>query len=290
MAKSTLINLFLIDGTANGRIKCTINGRTGIIFKVTRKDLSKCKDRDELKHDGVYFLLGEEDEQQKIYVGQASSRKNGKGILGRLTEHDRNGDKNFWSEAIAFTTSDNSFGATEISWLENKFCNLAIAAGRCVVMNGNEPPPGNVSEEKESELEEQAEFVLLILSAIGYKIFEPQPKIISPPVVESTEEIFYLSRFVKRLGRKINAQMKRTPTGYKVLAGSEVSPLDAEKLSVPLKKLRHSDKVANGILLEDIEFPSANMAGEFVVGNYVIAKQEWKKNGVPLKNFFQGGN
>ena len=30
--------------------------------------------------------------------------------------------------------------------------------------------------------------------------------------------------------------------------------------------------------------------GEFVVGNYVIAKQEWKKNGVPLKNFLQGGN
>ena len=172
MAKT--ISLFLMDGKANGRIKCTITGRSGVIFKIPRKDLGKSKDRDELKHDGVYFLLGEEDGREKIYVGQASSRKNGKGILGRLSEHDRNSEKNFWTEAIVFTTTDNSFGSTEINWLENKFCNMAIKAARCDVTNGNEPPPGNISEEKQSELEEHVEFVLLILSAIGYKIFEPK--------------------------------------------------------------------------------------------------------------------
>ncbi len=85
--------------------------------------------------------------------------------------------------------------------------------------------------------------------------------------------------------------MKRTPTGYKVLAGSEISPIEIENFSAPLKKLRHSDKIANGKLLEDMEFPSANMAGEFVVGNYVIAKEAWRtRDGVPLKNFLQGGN
>ena len=289
MAKSTLINLFLIDGTANGRIKCTIKSRTGIIFKIPRKDLSKCKDRDELKRNGVYFLLGETNGQPKIYIGQAGSRKNGKGILDRLSEHDRNSDKNFWTEAIIFTTSDNSFEQTEISWLENKFCDMAIKAARYSVDNGNDPSSGNITEEKKSELEDHIEFAQLVLNAIGYRIFEPI-KNPSPPETQADDEIFTLSRKIKALDKTINAKMKRTATGYKVLAGSEVSPLDAEKLSVPLKKLRHSDKVANGILLEDIEFPSANMAGEFVVGNYVIAKQEWKKNGVPLKNFFQGGN
>ena len=162
MAKT--INLFLMDDTANGRIKCTISSRSGIIFRIPRKDLSKSKDRDELKQDGVYFLLGEEDERKKIYVGQASNRKNSKGILNRLNEHDRNSDKNFWTEAIVFTTTDNSFGATELNWLENKFCNMAIKAARYDVTTENEPPPGNVSEEKESELEEHVEFVLLIFA------------------------------------------------------------------------------------------------------------------------------
>ena len=283
MAKSTLINLILIDGTANGRIKCKINGRTGIIFKIPRKDLSKCKEHDELKHDGVYFLLGED----KIYIGQAGSRKNGKGILNRLNEHDRNPDKNFWTETIIFTTSDNSFGSTEISWLENKFCNMAIKAARYVVDNGNDPSPGNITEEKEIELEDHAAFAQLVLSAIGYKIFEAK-KASAPPVKPTDDEIFTLSRKIKALGRTINAQMKITPTGYKVLAGSEISPLEPENFSVMLKKLRHSDKVANGKLLEDIEFTSSSYAAAFVVGNFTSGLQDWKKNGVPLKNFLEG--
>ena len=279
MAKSTLINLFLIDGTAHGRIKCTINGRTGIIFKIPRKDLNKCKEREDLRHDGIYFLLGE----SKIYIGQAGSRKNGKGILNRLSEHERNPEKDFWTEAIIFTTSDNSFGSTEISWLENKFCNMAIKAARYEVGNGNDPSPGNITEEKRSELEDHVEFAQLVLSAIGYKIFEPS-KNPATPVTQADDEIFTLSRKIKALDKTINAKMKRTATGYKVLAGSEVSPLDAEKLSAPLKKLRHSDKVANGILLEDVEFKSASTAEEFVVGMCGNGLQTWKLNGVPLKN------
>lgn len=278
MAKSTLINLFLIDGTASGRIKCTINGRTGIIFKVSRKDLSKFKEREELKHDGIYFLLGE----SKIYIGQAGSRKNGKGILNRLSEHERNPDKDFWTEAIIFTTSDNSFGSTEISWLENKFCNMAIKAARYEVDNGNDPSPGNITEEKKSELEDHAEFAQLVLSAIGYKIFEPlKNPAPTPPVVD--DEIFMLSRKIKALDKTINAKMKRTPTGFKVLAGSEISPLE-ENLSAPLKKLRHSAKIENGTLREDLEFKSASTAAAFIIGNSANGQLEWKKNGVPLKN------
>ncbi|MBR0288480.1 MAG: GIY-YIG nuclease family protein [Selenomonadaceae bacterium] len=287
MAKSVLINLFLLDGTANGRIKCTINSRTGIIFRIPRKDLSKSKGLGSLENDGVYFLLGEEDGRQKIYVGQAGSRKNGKGILNRLNEHERNPDKNFFTEAIILTTSDNSFGATELSWLEHKFCNMAIKAARCEVMNGNEPSPGNITEEKESELENHIEFAQLILSAIGYKIFEPPQKISPPPVVQDNEEFFYLSRQIAEIGKTINAKMKRTATGYKVLAGSEISSLEMPELSAPIKKLRHSAKVANGILQEDVECKSPSAAALFVTGKSSInGRTYWKtRNGVPLKNF-----
>ena len=287
MAKT--ISLFLIDDTADGRIKCTIKGRSEIIFRIPRKDLNASKDLQYLNQDGVYFLLGEEDGQQKIYVGQASSRKNGKGILGRLTEHDRK--KEFWAEAIAFTTTDNSFGATEISWLENKFCNLAIDAKRCVVMNGNEPPPGNVSEEKLSELEERVEFARLILNAIGYKMFEPlkeisPPKKILPPPADA-EEIFYLSREIRKLGKKISARMIRTSTGYKVLAGSDVSPLDDEEhLSARLKELRHSEKVVDGKLIEDLEFSSPSGAAMFVLGASANGWTSWAAaDGKLLKEF-----
>ena len=289
MAKGTLVNLFLLDGTANGRMKCTIDGRSGIIFKIPRKDLARSKDRDELKRDGVYILLGEENGQATIYIGQAGSRKNANGILSRLGEHDRDPAKAFWTEALILTTTDNSFGATEISWLEHKFCNMAIKAARYAVKNGNDPSPGNLTEEKESALEEQIDFVKLILNAIGYKIFEPPQKVSPPPVVDTDEGIFYLSRHVQKLDKTIHAQMKRTPTGYKVLAGSEISSLDDSNLSANVKKSRRTAKIdSNGILLEDVEFSKPSPAATFVLAIPSDGNQNWKtKDGVPLKNFLQ---
>lgn len=82
------------------------------------------------------FLLDQLTTPQKkisLYVGQAGSRKNGEGLLNRIQEHRKNPDKEFWSEAIAITTTDNTFGPTEISWLENRFCLLANEANRADV-------------------------------------------------------------------------------------------------------------------------------------------------------------
>lgn len=126
------INLYLMDGDAAGRIKCTLANWTGVAYKIPRTELDKCKERDDLKQSGVYFLFGTSDDTGKgvVYIGQAGARKNGEGILNRLLEHKRNPEKDYWTEAVVFTTSNNSFGPTEISYLENRFCNLAILANR----------------------------------------------------------------------------------------------------------------------------------------------------------------
>lgn len=71
------INLFLMDGDANGRIKCTLANWTGIAYKIPRTELDKCKERDDLKQSGVYFLFGTSDQTGKlvVYIGQAGARK-----------------------------------------------------------------------------------------------------------------------------------------------------------------------------------------------------------------------
>lgn len=163
------IQLFLMDGEAGGRIKCTLANRTGVAYKIPRTELDKCKERDDLKQSGVYFLFGTSDETGKgvVYIGQAGARKNGEGILNRLQEHKRNPEKDYWTEAIVFTTSNNSFGPTEISYLENRFCNLALEANRYEVKNGNDPTPGNITEEEESELEIPHGFVLGLCGMSG---------------------------------------------------------------------------------------------------------------------------
>lgn len=169
------IQLFLMDGEASGRIKCTLANWTGVAFKIPRTELDRCKDRDDLKQSGVYFLFGASDKTGKnvVYIGQAGARKNGEGILNRLQEHKRNPEKDYWTEAIVLTTSNNSLGATEISYLENRFCNMAIEAKRYEVKNGNDPTPGNITEEKESEMEEFIDYAKVIMGTLGHKLFEP---------------------------------------------------------------------------------------------------------------------
>ena len=47
-----------------------------------------------------------------VYIGQAEIRKNGKGLLLRVQEAHNSID--YWTEAVMFTTTNNSFGPTEI--------------------------------------------------------------------------------------------------------------------------------------------------------------------------------
>lgn len=175
MARGKSINLYLMDGDVNGRIKCTLANWTGLAIKIPRTSLDLCKDRDELKQTGVYFLFGKDDITDKgvVYIGQAGVRKNGEGILNRLLEHNRNPKKDYWTEAIAITTSNDSLGPTEISYLEHRFCQLALEANRYEVKNGNDPTPGNPTEEKQSELEDFIDYAKIIVGTLGHKVFVP---------------------------------------------------------------------------------------------------------------------
>lgn len=177
------ITMFLVDGDANGLIKATISNWNGIAYKIPRSQLENFKNTDIANYSSVYFLFGSavEDKRHAVYIGQAGQRKNGGGILQRLTEHDKS--KDFWTDAIVFSTSNNYLGATELSYLENRFCNSATDAGRYEVLNAVEPTSGNITEEKESELEEYYDFAKLVLGVFGYKVFDKPEKIIEKPQV-----------------------------------------------------------------------------------------------------------
>ena len=70
------INLFLMDGEAGGRIKCTLANWTGIAYKIPRTELDRCKEREDLKLSGVYFRFGRSDTGGNgvVYFGPAGGR------------------------------------------------------------------------------------------------------------------------------------------------------------------------------------------------------------------------
>jgi len=285
------INLFLMDGDAGGRVKCTLANWTGVAYKIPRTALDKCKERDDLKQSGVYFLFGISDETGKgvVYIGQAGARKNGEGILNRLQEHKRNPEKDYWTEAIVFTTSNNSFGPTEISYLENRFCNLAVEANRYEVKNGNDPTLGNITEEKESEMEEFIDYAEVIMGTLGHKLFEPLNKAVGKKqddsfISENTTRL-HLERTIKNVG-KVEASGAQTTEGFVVLQGSHISPVDDDTIPAVIKERRRKAPVnEQGILQEDMLFTSPSYAAMFVIGKSANGLTSWKnENGQTLKS------
>lgn len=284
------INVFLMDGTPSGRIKCTLANWTGVVYRIPRIDLDLCKERNDLKQSGVYFLFGVSDEtlEQVIYVGQAGARKNGEGVLCRLQEHRKNPDKDYWSEAVVFTTSNNSFGPTEISYLENRFCTIATDAHRYIVKNENEPTQGNVTEEKESELEEFIEYAKIVMGVLGHKVFEPLITESMEGNITGTSGDKHTVFFIKRRG-EIYASAMQTAEGFVVLAGSHLKeePVSSCPVSAIHAREKYSNVIdENNVLLKDIPFQSPSAASNFVLLCPSNGNKEWKtEEGISFGDF-----
>ena len=291
MAKrSKNINMFLMDGEVTGKIKCTLSNWTGVIYKIPRIQLGDLKSRDEMKQSGIYFLFGRDEDKQKdvTYIGQATTRKNGEGVLLRIQEHTRDTHADYFNDIIILTTQNNSFGPTEISYLENKFTQLAKEAGRYIVKNGNDPNPGNVTEEKESELDEIVENTLMIIGTLGYRVFIPMTKKVSQDLTDNHSTYLYLKRKTKKSNKVIEATCERTTEGFVVLEGSQVEIKDSPYLPASLKEMRQnliaSRVIQDGVLKEKQLFSSPSYAAAFLLGMQTNGRTDWKdQDGRTLK-------
>ena len=291
MAKrSKNINMFLMDGEVTGKIKCTLSNWTGVIYKIPRIQLGDLKSRDEMKQSGIYFLFGRDEDKQKdvTYIGQATTRKNGEGVLLRIQEHTRDTHADYFNDVIILTTQNNSFGPTEISYLENKFTQLAKEAGRYIVKNGNDPNPGNVTEEKESELDEIVENTLMIIGTLGYRVFVPMTKKVSQDLTDNHSTYLYLKRKTKKSNKVIEATCERTTEGFVVLEGSQVEIKNSPYLSASLKEMRQnliaSRVIQDGVLKEKQLFSSPSYAAAFLLGMQTNGRTDWKdQDGRTLK-------
>ena len=268
------ISLFLLNGSVTGTIKYTLPNWTGVIYKIPRTELGNCKERTDLQQSGIYFLFGKSDEDGKsaVYVGQAGIRKNGNGLLGRILEHARNPEKDYWTEVVAVTTTNNSFGPTEISYLENQFTQLALAAKRYVVKNANDPNPGNITEEKEGELEEFIDYAKVVMGILGHKVFIPLDE-----VTEDLPQTNITKLYLKRRGAEATGLL--TSEGIVVCKGSKLTANPTPSCHEWLKNFRvqYANKItADFVLTEDIVFNSPSAAAGFCVFGTENGRIAWK--------------
>lgn len=271
------VKLFLMNGSVSGPIKATIGNWTGITYLVPRTDVNNVRKREHLKQTGVYLLFGTDDNDvDKVYIGQARERKNGEGVLGRIIEHLGSEHLDYWTHAIAFVTADDSFGPTEISYLENKFTDLAKSAGRYEVTNSNEPSPGNVTEEIRADLNVFTDYARLVIGALGYRAFEPVDDVTHKKrTTGAAEPTVQLTQY------GLLATGRQTTDGFVVFRGSQLRPLEDFTPTVPnsakANRQKYADKIsANNVLDADVLFGSPSGAAVFVLGRSANGLIEWK--------------
>ena len=277
MTYGKVIELFLVNGTADSLITAELSNWNGMAVKIPRVELSSCNN-DDITKPGVYFLFCKEDDgSDSVYIGEAEN------VQERLKQHvrDYQSDKEtyYWNTAVIFVGRD--LNKAMIRYLENQFVQIARESKRYLVLTKNTYQNTVLKDSQKAVMEEFIDNVKTLINALGYKVLEPlvQADLSSRKI---DDEVLYIT------SGSVNARGMVTSEGFVVLSGTTVNETTAQSLSPGMLKLRKdlldSTKVENLTTIEDILFSSSSAAADFVLGYSASGPRSWKaKNGRTLK-------
>lgn len=206
------IRIFLADGTADGVWVVEKSNWTGKALMAPRSRYSDLKARRDLDGPGVYVLVGPTESgvpPTRVYIGETDD------LRQRLDSHQRS--KEFWTRVVVFTSKDDNLNKAHIRYLEARLLELAVAAQRAELENGNAGGLPSLSEPDTAEAEAFLREMLLVYPVLGITAFAPPD--------EGTSETG--SRLQIR-GPGASAQGNEVADGFVVYAGAlarrEVTP------------------------------------------------------------------
>lgn len=265
MAFGKTIKIFLIDGDPNGRMSCELSNWTGKAYKIPRIKIKDCVDRKDLMSTGVYLLLGKNDSNKDlVYIGEAEN------VFNRLNQH--LSSKDFWNEAIVFTSKDENLNKAHIKYLENRLHETATKTNRYILENGCIPTQSSISESDRAEMEEFLNYIFLLVNTLGHKVFEDKRE---NSQSSKNKEILYITS-----ARGCEATGEQTSEGFLVLKGSKVADSVTPSLSNSFKNFREEllkkEIIVNNQFTEDFIFSSPSYAAAIVMGRNANGLTEWK--------------
>ena len=266
------ITLFLMDGSAEGRISCELSNWNGKAYRLPRAYVRQCADRNDMDNAGVYILFGKSDNTDKeglAYIGEAD------GILKRLTQH--LSQKDFWNDVIVFISKDNNLNKAHIKYIENRLYEDADKVGRYKLENSNTPTRSTISEPDEAEMEEFIANIKLLIGTLGFKIFDP---LLSESNTKKNTRMLFLHG-----ARGANAQGISTTEGFVVMKDSLMAGSVTLSYTENYQHLREkllADKIVvaeeGGVFrfTKDTLFSSPSTAASIIMGRCANGVLEWK--------------
>ena len=278
------IQIFLPSGHPQGIRIAEITTRIVRVIDVPRSLVATFCGMPEAGQVGLYFLIGESEENGAplVYIGQSG------GVGGRIAQH--NQGKDFWSRALVVVSLTNSLTNTHASYLEWLSIKLALESGRYTLENGNAGGRPYTPAPLQADCHEIHETAAILIATLGHPVFEP---VIKQAGAAQALETYFCS------GSGSDGRGYYTDEGFVVLKGSygraEMVPSYAHG---PGAKVR-ARYVSQGAIKQEGDrmvfqrdqlFSSPSSAAHVLMGRSANGWMEWR-NGKSelLDSLRQGG-
>lgn len=265
------IKIFLADGAPDGLRVVEKTNWTGVALCFSRTGYPSARDRDELSRPGVYVLTGRSETEryrQRVYIGEADE------LNARLRKHAV--EKEFWSQAVAFTSKDEDLNKAHVRYLEARLLDLARASDRSEIENSAGALTPRLSPADAAYADAFLSDMLLIYPLLGVEAFEP----LDSPGRGATAAA---PRLYLR-GKDTRAEARETPAGFLVFEGAT-----GRLVGVPSQHdfylRQRDDLIADGVLVveggglrlsRDHLFSAPSAAAAILLGRTSNGRREWK--------------
>jgi hypothetical protein len=240
---------------------------------IPRAKLDEATTRPELARVGLYFLFGPTDDgiDEQVYIGEADD------CLNRLADHSKSAEKRFWQVAIVVVSSKATLTKGHVRLLEHWAIHDAKAADRYFIVNGTSPAKPPVPEAMEAECAEVYNIANILLSTLGYPVFEPIVPVASSLTTDKPIGDIYTCE-----GNGFAARMTLSDAGYVVLQGSMAREKIAQSAQdlLPLRESLMQNgviyKTENGLMFnKNHAFKSPSAAACFITGTSCNGWDRW---------------
>lgn len=269
---SATIKIYLPHGDPKRLRTGEISNWSGKAVAGPRTELDQLLQREEAAHVGIYLLTGIDplSGSPAVYIGEAES------IQSRLKQHV---EKDFWNQAVFFTSKDENLTKSHIRYLEGRVIELAKLAGRANLTN-SQATTSKLPESDRADMEIFLEKIEQLLPALGVEVLVP---IATAP--QSKEEARAL--FCEINGLKATGHL--TPNGIVVLTKSQAAlNLRPSAKDYPWVVNAREQLVKDKVLIEadgclvfakDHEFSSPSAAAAVIHGGTANGRTAWKDAG-----------
>lgn len=219
---------------------------------------------------------------ERLYIGEADE------LRSRIDSQAKG--KDFWTEAVSFTSKDANLNKAHVRYLEARLIGLAGHAKRSELENGTAPPLPHLSEADQADVEAYLEQVLVILPVLGVVAFEiptepatgvqgeKQSSHAAMPAETGSEQLFLHGK------GGVDAVGADRPEGFVVFAGATARLTAVPSIHSFLEQKRQS-LLSQGLLVNDGErlrltqhyvFDSPSTAAGVLLARSANGRIEWK--------------